>query len=105
MATRIRYKETANSGIFESVQVFTNKQGIKYRVRIDTNEMVYAIINVKRGNLIKGGDAINNLNFLKQAARARLESLGVELTRASRDRTFGLCEKGKTQDKHEKDNG
>lgn len=99
---RIRYKDTKQEGIKESTRVFTSKRGVRYKVRLDLNNMTYAIKNLNSENLIKGGENINNLNVLKQAARERLEELGVELATESRDRTFGLCIKGMTQEKHER---
>lgn len=100
MSSRIRYKETSK-GVFESVKTFTSSRGVQYKVRIDLNEKVYAIKNLHSENLIKGGEGITNLNVLKQSARDRLESLGVSLTTEKRNRTFGKCEKGYSQSKHE----
>lgn len=101
---RIRYKDTKQKGIKESTRVFTSKRGVRYKVRLDLNNMTYAIKNLNSENLIKGGENINNLNHLKQEARNRLEGLGVELETESRDRTFGRCSKGYTQDLHERYN-
>jgi hypothetical protein len=99
---RIRYKETREKGIQESTRTFKSKRGVPYKVRLNLNDMTYAIKNLNSENLIKGGENINNLNVLKQAARERLEGLGVELATESRDRTFGLCKKGYNQDLHER---
>ena len=98
---RIRYKDLGN-GKYESTRTFKSKRGIRYKVRLDTNNMTYAIKNLNSEHLLKGGENLNNLNVLKQAARERLEGLGVELGTESRDRTFGRCEKGYTQEKHER---
>lgn len=102
MSTRIRYKETS-SGIFESLKVYKSERGVPYLVRLNLNEMTYVIKNLYSEHLIKGGSPVNNLNVLKRNARDHLVSLGVDMKTETRDRTFGLCPKGYTQDIHEKE--
>lgn len=102
MTTRIRYKETKDSGIYESVKVFQSQStGANYKVFIDLNEKSYRIRNElsKTNTTIRVG-GITNLNFLKKAAKKSLEKLGVRFVDESRDRTFGLCDKGYNQKLH-----
>lgn len=102
MSKRIRYKEhPTRENVVESVDTFTSeKTGARYRVRLDYNNNTYEIKNLRTERLIKGGENINNLNVLKRNAKAHLERLGVSFTTERRDRDFGLCEKGHTQQKH-----
>ena len=44
------------------------------------------------------------MNVLKRNARARLKKLGVSIGREVRDRSFGVCKKGMTQEEFEKVN-
>ncbi len=103
---RIRYKDhkyRENSLI--SVQKFVSSiTGATYKVILDLNDRVYFIRNERTKKFIKKSHAYGNLNVLKRSARAALEKLGVKLSKEVRNRTFGLCEKGFTQKKHEEKN-
>ena len=47
-----------------------------------------------------GGENINNLNVLKRTAKSTLEKkFGVSFDEEVRSRTYGLCEKGWSQEK------
>lgn len=101
MTQRIRYKEISDK-LFESIKTFTSKKGHRYKIYLDTETMNYNIKNMKRQEMILGNSKnISNLNVLKRTAKAHLEKiLGEELGEPEiRDRTFGLCEKGHTEDK------
>lgn len=102
MSSRIRYIETDEPGILESVKVFTSSiTGARYKVFINLNNFSFRIRNEnsKTNTVIKEG-GITNLNVLKRAAKRSLEKLGVKFEDESRNRTFGLCEKGYNQKKH-----
>lgn len=102
MSSRIRYTETDNPGILESVKIFISSQtGARYKVFLNLNDFSFRIRNenTKTNTIMKQG-GITNLNVLKRAAKRSLEKLGVKFDDESRNRTFGLCEKGYNQKKH-----
>jgi len=105
MGQRIRYtpqKDRDNTVI--SVQAFiSQKTGAKYRIVLDFNENVFKIRNERTKEFVVKSSPYKNNHVLKSKARERLTTLGVVLTRESRWRTFGLCEKGYTQKKHTED--
>lgn len=102
MANRIRYEKTKIEGVYKSKQIFVSATtGARYKVVIDTNNKIYKIMNVlKQMTIAEGGEKINNINVLKDAAKKRLQKLGVRFEDEMRNRTFGLCEKGYSQEKH-----
>lgn len=99
---RIRYKQIKNKeNLYESIKTFISKStGAIYRVRIDLDKKQYEIRNLTSFRAYYGGENINNLNVLKRKAKAHLESLGVVFSIEERNRTFGLCRKGYTQNKY-----
>jgi hypothetical protein len=104
MSERIRYiehKHRENQVI--SIREFVSKKsGARYRIILDLANFLFMIRNERTKEFVlKGGENINNLNVLKRTARKELESLGVEMERESRDRTFGRVPKGMTQKKWE----
>lgn len=101
MASRIRYTEK-NPGVFISKQTFKSQTtGAEYKIHLDTNNMIYKIQNMRELRFVSiGGENINNLNVLKRVAKRKLMDLGVNFNSEYRDRTFGLCNKGYTQEKH-----
>lgn len=104
---RIRYQDQdgrENTKISLNVYV-SQSTGARYRVILDLNDMVYKIRNERTKEFVIKSEAYGNINVLKRNARAHLEKLGVKLSKEARDRTFGLCEKGFTQQKWEKENG
>ena len=102
MTQRIRYKETEDKNIVVSNKIFTSeKTGAQYKVFLNLEKVTYKIKNINSENCFYGGENINNLNVLKRTAKARLEGMGVNFTDEERDRTFGLCPKGWTQEKEE----
>lgn len=101
MSTRIRYKKTNDDGILKSVRDFTNKNGISYYVKLNTVDRTFEIRYKENQQIVKGGgEKINNLNVLKRTIKKELKSLGVEFGDDVRNRDFGLCKKGYTQQKH-----
>lgn len=102
MAQRIRYKKTKDENIVVSTKIYTSaRTGAQYKVFLDLENVTYKIKNINSENVHRGGENINNLNVLKRAAKSRLEGMGVNFEDESRDRTFGLCDKGYSQQKHE----
>jgi len=100
---RIKYsdhKYKANHRI--SNKAYTSKStGAKYRIILNLEEMIYCIRNERTKSYIFKSGSYTNLNVLKRTARAKLESYGIQLKRESRDRSFGLCSAGTTQEKWE----
>jgi len=104
MAQRIRYQEE-EPGIFRSRKVFVSAStGARYKVLLDTNEMIFKIQNLNTMKFVYvGGENINNLNVLKRTAKGALEKkFGVSFEEEVRDRSYGLCKKGYSQEKHVK---
>ncbi len=99
---RIRYHEHKyKEGCVISGREFVSNRGAKYRIILNLEAMEYYIRNERTKEYSKKSTyQYTNLNALKQAARRALEKLGVNLKKESRFRTFGLCNKGKTQEKH-----
>jgi hypothetical protein len=77
--------------------------GAKYRIILNLNDMEYYIRNERTKEYVFKSGNYTNMNVLKRSARARLEKFGVPLERESRDRSFGICSKGTTQNKWEKE--
>lgn len=103
---RIRYTEhpTKENCLVSINDYLSERTGAKYKIVLHLDEMFYGIRNERSKEFIYKSKKYTNLNVLKRTARAKLESLGVNLSRESRDRTFGLVEKGYTQEKHENNN-
>jgi hypothetical protein len=105
-SNRIRYvKHKYKPGHVVSGRSFTSKStGAKYRIVLrneDKDDMQFFIRNERTKEYVYKSRIHTNLNVLKREARSRLEEFGVELKKEIRDRTFGLCEVGKTQKEHE----
>ena len=104
MSERIRYEKYDNrENHVISCQEFVSKStGARYKIILDLDNNLYMVRNERTKTFVKkGGENINNLNVLKRTARKELETLGVQLQRESRDRTFGKVQKGMTQKKWE----
>lgn len=102
MAQRIRYKQTKEENIVISNKTFTSvTTGAQYKVLLDLENITYKIKNINSENCYYGGDNINNLNVLKRNVKSRLERMGVNFEDEVRDRTFGICPKGYSQNIHE----
>jgi hypothetical protein len=103
MGNRIRYeKHPTKEECVISVQDFvSSKNGGRYRIVLNLQEMTYHIRNERSKEFIYSSKKYGNLNVLKRTARARLESYGITLSRESRERTFGLCPVGWSQKKQE----
>lgn len=103
---RIRYidhptKEDCLISLNEYVSKIT---GARYKIVLNVKEMWYGIRNERSKEFSYKSKNYGNLNVLKRTARAKLEDLGVNLSRESRDRTFGLCKEGYSQKIHEQKN-
>ena len=105
MGNRIRYeKHPTKEECVISVQDFvSSKNGGRYRIVLNLQEMTYHIRNERSKEFIYSSKKYGNLNVLKRTARSKLESYGITLSRESRLRTFGLCRKGFTQEIYEKE--
>lgn len=82
----------------------SNITGAKYRVILnlqDPENLEYYIRNERTKQYVFKSGQYTNLNVLKRKAREELGRFGVPLDKESRNRTFGLCEVGTTQDKWE----
>lgn len=74
--------------------------GAKYRVILnlqDPDNLEYYIRNERTKQYVFKSGQYTNLNVLKRKAREELERFGVPLDKESRQRSFGLCEKGYSQ--------
>jgi len=101
MSQRIRYKEET-PGIFRSKRIFVSAStGARYKVLLDTNEMIYKVQNLNTMEFVYvGGENINNMNVLKRTAKKTLEKkFGVNFEEESRNRTYGICKSGWSQEK------
>jgi hypothetical protein len=101
---RIRYVDhpTKDNCIISLNQYVSERTGAKYKIVLNLEEMIYGIRNERTKEFVFKSKQYTNLNVLKRTARSKLESFGVNLKRESRDRTFGICSKDYTQEKHEK---
>jgi hypothetical protein len=99
MSVRLSYEEIED-GIFQSHNILVSESGAKYLVTYDLNTMKYRIKNVLTRRIYSCERKVTNINVLKRKIRARLKSLGVKLKDESRNRSFGICQKGYTQKEH-----
>lgn len=97
---RIRYKKTPEENVVVSNKILRSERtGAEYLVYLDLKEVTYKIKNINSENVHRGGENINNLNVLKRSVKNRLEGMGVVFDDEERQRTFGRCPKGMTQEK------
>jgi hypothetical protein len=96
---RILYKDHSREGWVISISSFESIRGARYKVLLDLDEKCFYIRNEYSKEFVVKSEKYGNLNVLKRNARAALGKLGVAIGRESRNRTFGLCEKGTTQQK------
>lgn len=103
---RIRYEEHKyRDNWMISIKTFVSKiNGARYKVLLDLEEKKYFVRNENTKQFVKRSKSYGNINVLKRNARDCLKSLGVEMGREVRDRSFGVCPKGMTQGKFEKEN-
>ncbi len=103
---RIRYTDhPTRENCLISINSYVSKiSGARYKIVLDLEEMEFGIRNERNKEFSFKSKKYGNLNVLKRNARSKLEALGIDLSRESRDRTFGLCSKGHTQHKEEKSN-
>jgi len=107
MNLRIRYtnhKYKENHRI--SMRAFTSAStGAKYRIILnleDPNAMEYYVRNERTKEFVFKSGKYTNENVLKRAARAKLSKFGVPTGKESRERSFGVCPKGFTQEEWER---
>ena len=100
---RIRYIQSdRGENIVESTKILVSETtGARYKVYLDLENRTYAIKNIHSERLLKGGENINNMNVLKRTVKKRLSSMGVNFDNEVRDRSFGRCPKGYSQEIHE----
>lgn len=98
MKQRLRYEKKFDKLVTKNVVM--SSKGAIYMVYIDPTEMTYEIVNQTSLRKYRGGDKINNMNVLKRKIKQHLIQLGCIFDKESRKRTFGICEKGTTQEKH-----
>ncbi len=103
---RIRYQaQRGKKNTVISIQEFvSDSTGAKYRIVLDYTEMVFKIRNERIKEFVFKSKAYGNLHVLKRNARNKLKDFGVPVHKESRDRTFGRCDKGHSQDKEESNN-
>ena len=103
---RIRYVDhPVKEDCLISLNEYVSKStGARYKIVLNIKEMWYGIRNERNKEFSFKSKQYGNLNVLKRNARSKLESFGVNLSRESRDRTFGLCKEGYTQKIHENNN-
>lgn len=101
MAKRIAYEEhpTRENTMISRTDFVSQRNGAKYKVVLDMDNMVFMIRNERKKEFIYKSGQYKSNNSLKHAARIKLSRLGVELGKESRYRTFGKVEKGMTQEK------
>lgn len=104
MAKRIRYKRNEKTGLLES-NVLVNDKGFRYQIRIDEDAKDYVIKSFQTEELIKNPKKLTNLNVIKENARQHVIKLGVNLESESRNRSFGVCSKGMTEEKYKELSG
>jgi hypothetical protein len=100
---RIRYEShKGQEDVVISIQTFiSEKTGARYRIVLFLKEGLYKIRNENTYVFVASNvKPINNLNHLKKMAKNRLMKLGAKFEEELRNRSFGLCEKGYTQNKH-----
>lgn len=103
---RIRYKDhpTRENCVISINDFVSKKTGARYRVILDFNENNFSIRNERNKEFVFKSKNYGNLNVLRRNARAKLKDLGVAVGRESRNRCFGRCEKGFSQEKWRKEN-
>lgn len=100
---RIRYEKhpTRENSLISLNDYVSERTNARYKIVLDLDKMIFGIRNERSKEFIFVSKPYTNLNVLKRTARSKLESLGIKLSRESRDRTFGVVEKGYTQKIHE----
>ena len=100
---RIRYKKhPTKDDCLLSINSYVSKStGARYKIVLDLEDMKFGIRNERNKEFTFKSKKYTNLNVLKRTARSKLESFGIDLSRESRDRTFGICDKGHNQHKEE----
>lgn len=74
--------------------------GARYRIVLNLNDNEYYIRNERTKEYVFKSNSYGNLNVLKRNARNKLQKFGVNLGREVRNRTFGRCNKGFSQEEH-----
>lgn len=92
-----KYKEGFKISLNDYVSEST---GARYRIVLNLEDMEYYIRNERTKEYVFKSNSYGNLNVLKRNARNKLQKFGVNLGREVRNRTFGRCDKGFSQEKH-----
>ena len=101
MNSRISYISIdGNEKLKVSKSFIISNRGTRYKVFLDLEKMEYRIHNALKRRWYTGKNKINNINVLKRAAKRHLLRLGCRFKEEVRNRTFGICEKGYSQQKH-----
>lgn len=101
MNCRIKYIQDENKPhLYHSKYEIISIRGSRYKVTLNLQEMTYIIRNIKKRRNYTCDIKITNLNVLKRKVKSHLTRLGCKFSMEIRNRTFGLCEKGYSQQKH-----
>jgi hypothetical protein len=90
MTKRIRYeKHPKKPHILISVRNFRGNQGAYYKVKIDTNDLTYKVINVRTELILRstekdGKKSPKNLYTVYEQVKRALRTLGVKFERECR---------------------
>jgi hypothetical protein len=101
---RIRYKDhpTRTNCLISINDYVSLRTGARYKLLLDLENMKFMIRNERSKEFSFTSKSYGNMNVLKRNARSKLESFGVNLSRESRDRTFGRCPEGMSQSQWER---
>lgn len=95
---RIRYEKKGDKELIS--HPITSKKGSTYVVTVDLSTMTYIIRNQLSFRKYEGGKDINSLMVLKRKIKKHLAHLGCVFGKETRNRTFGRCDRGFSQQKH-----
>ena len=97
MVQRIRYVK--KDGQLASRDSIISSKGAMYLVFINLDTMTYVIRNQTSLRKYEGGEGVNNLHVLKRNIKKHLEHLGCVFSKERRNRSFGVCSQGTTEQK------
>lgn len=89
MATRIKYRETAQEGLFQSINKFNHRNnGARYYILIDNKEFKWEVVEERSETVEASGRMNPNRpfaeNHMRTDAREALEKLGIEFKSETR---------------------
>lgn len=102
MNSRIKYIQDPNNPdiLVSKYEIVSARYGSRYKVFLNLKDMTFRIRNLEKRRNYDFDLKLTNLNVLKKAAKRELIRLGCSFKLEIRNRSFGLCEKGYTQQKH-----